>query len=81
MQVILKAMVPRIDEVIRKHSSEGIVRIDLDEDEFERFYYELQVKKDSEISLEHAGRQRPRKGTWIRFKDVTFQCCYSSVPK
>lgn len=78
MQVILKPITPLIQEVIKKHGADQITRIDLDEDEFERFYNECRHGNDrnSEIDLDHARYSRPRRGSYVRFEGVSIQCCY-----
>lgn len=78
MRIILVPILPQIQSEIKKYGSDQIVRIDLNEEEFDRFYSEAK-KGDSGIpliDLEHVRYDKPRKGSHARVDGVSVQCCY-----
>ena len=82
MQIILKPVLPKILKSILHYGAEEIIRIDLDEEEFEQLYFKLQeddnnyLGEDVEVQDMKVSSKRPRLGGYVRINGVTVQCCY-----
>lgn len=73
MKIIFKPIIPQIREKIKQFGADQIERIDLDEDEFERFYAEC---RKYGVNVDRINYDRPRKGSYTKLDGVCIQCCY-----
>lgn len=77
MKIVLKPILRQIEKEIDQIGPENIQRIDLDETEFERLVQDLQyLDLPYEVSAENIKVSRPRRGSYLKIKDVCVQCCY-----